>query len=159
MVRRTIITSHILLFTRTIVHHRLQIAALRHWLPKREGTSYAERTEKKIVNLDIKDGKKLQIAALRHWLPKREGTSYAGRTAKQLSELLYKQKNKYFILVSKVDKNQQYFCNNKTNDIMENLFVNIMAYLALGAIFFSLGYTWSRVDTLLKDTNNANQAK
>ena len=42
---------------------------------------------------------------------------------------------------------------------MENLFVNILAYLALGAIFFSLGYTWSRVDTLLKDTNNANQAK
>ena len=101
----------------------------------------------------------MQIAALRHWLPKREGTSSAGRTAKQLSELLHKQKNKYFIPVSKVDKNQQYFCNNKTNDTMENLFVNIMAYLALGAIFFSLGYTWSRVDTLLKDTNNANQAK
>ena len=56
--------------------------------PKREGTSFAGRTEKQIVNLDIKDGKKLQIAALRHWLPKREGPSSAGRTAKQLSELL-----------------------------------------------------------------------
>jgi hypothetical protein len=70
---------------------KLQIAALRHWLPKREGTSSAGRTAKNILNLDIKDGKKLQIAALRHWLPKREGTSSAGRTAKQLSELLYKQ--------------------------------------------------------------------
>ena len=60
------------------------IAALRHWLPKREGTSSAERTEKKIVNLDIKDGKKLQIAALRHWLPKREGTSSAERTEKKI---------------------------------------------------------------------------
>ena len=101
----------------------------------------------------------MQIAALRHWLPKREGTSSAGRTAKQLSELLYKQKNKYFIPVSKVDKNQQYFCNNKTNDTMENLFLNIMAYLALGAIFFSFGYTWSKVDTLVNQTSNSKEAK
>ena len=61
--------------------------------------------------------------------------------------------------MSKVDKNQQYFCNNKTNDTMENLFVNIMAYLALGAIFFSLGYTWSRVDTLVNQTSNSKEAK
>ena len=39
---------------------------------------------KKIVNLDIKDGKKLQIAALRHWLPKRECTSSAGRIEKKI---------------------------------------------------------------------------
>lgn len=76
-----------------------------------------------------------------------------------MSRIKFLNSGQSFSSVSKVDKNQQYFCNNKTNDTMENLFVNIMAYLALGAIFFSLGYTWSRVDTLLKDTNNANQAK
>jgi hypothetical protein len=42
---------------------------------------------------------------------------------------------------------------------MENLFLNIMAYLALGAIFFSFGYTWSKVDTLVNQTSNSKEAK
>ena len=91
------------------------IAALRHWLLNREGTSSAGRTEKKIVNFGIQVGKKLQIAALRHWLPKREGTSSAGRTAKQLSELLSKQRKKIKILYQcqKLTKTNNTFATTK----------------------------------------------
>ncbi len=51
--------------------------------PEKGGHQLRWEDRKKIVNLDIKEGKKLQIAALRHWLPKRDGTNSSERTERR----------------------------------------------------------------------------